>query len=116
MVVKVVRAAGASGADAADAGRREQTDTRSAPPLTPSGHSSLGLPERNKRCGDHLKIAPVPCNWHEPSLFSDLLAAREQRPGTDSYAAVIVIAEVDDGGFDALDRSRFAPGLTERLI
>jgi hypothetical protein len=32
------------------------------------------------------------------------------------YAAVIVISEVDDGGFDALDRSRFAPGLTERLI
>jgi len=56
-----------------------------------------------------------PCNWDQASLFTGLLTPCEQRPGPDSYAAVIIIAEVDGGGFDALDRSRFAPGLTERL-
>jgi hypothetical protein len=37
-------------------------------------------------------------------------------PEAHSYAAVMVIMELDDEGSISLDRSSFAPGLTERLI
>ena len=37
-------------------------------------------------------------------------------PEAHSYAAVMVIMEIDDEGSISLDRFSFAPGLTERLI
>jgi len=78
----------------------------------------LGLSERSAHSQEvwrnHLKIATdlaIGTN-HRYLTASSLLASS---PGTDSYAAVIVISKVHDGGFNALDRSCFAPGLTVRL-
>jgi hypothetical protein len=44
------------------------------------------------------------------------LCLQASNPEAHSYAAVMVIMELDDEGSISLDRSSFAPGLTERLI
>jgi hypothetical protein len=56
------------------------------------------------------------CNWQQASLFTGFFfAPSEQVPEATRYAAVMVISEADDEGSNALDRSSFAPRLSERL-
>jgi hypothetical protein len=50
-----------------------------------------------------------------PYLTSVLISKRATNPDAQSYAAVMVIIDADDEGSIFLDRSSFAPGLTERL-
>jgi len=53
---------------------------------------------------------------HNITISSELCLQASNNPEARSYAAVMVITELDDEGSISLDRSSFAPGLTERPI
>jgi len=53
---------------------------------------------------------------HNITISWRLCLQASDNPEAHSYAAVMVITESDDEGSISLDRSSFAPGLTERLI
>jgi hypothetical protein len=52
---------------------------------------------------------------HNITISCELCVQASNNPEAHSYAAVMVITQLDDEGTISLDRSSFAPGLT-RLI